>query len=298
MRYSWDAVNTLLLLLEEQQQKLENSCSNAQYTGLLQTCPTFNTEYYFQCGWYLIPRPCCVSGQVSLNPCFRVFCAEKQPPWLPYHASKAHSRDHGSHTTATHHPVDQMGSAIAAFLLQAILGVLDLLDAVYKGVFRLWVRLAAFDTRKASRASTGSRPPAPRVVGLILAEPDVSDISIRTVSRLTSWWVSWHQCCSSTTQHTVSSPRTPLLSLRSFCAGDPARVASVLQNQPSTQSPPRSPRCLSFRSLLVLGTQQALLAHTLVVGHRTWPDTSVLCTCYLAHTQVPCLLECAAGALV
>jgi hypothetical protein len=98
-----------------------------------------------------------------------------------------------------------MGSAIGTFLLQAILGVLDLLDAVYKGVFSLWASLAAPDTRKGTASSTGSRPAPPRVVGLILAEPDVSDISIRTVSRLTSWWVV-PQCCSSTRPSTQSPP--------------------------------------------------------------------------------------------
>lgn len=115
-----------------------------------------------------------------------------------------------------------MRRAIATFLLQAILGVLDLLDAVYKGLFSLWARLAAFDTHKGRASSTGSRPPAPRVVGLILAEPDVSDISIRTVSRLTSWWVA------SVLQHqpsTQSPTRTPRRLSGSSCAGDPAGVA-------------------------------------------------------------------------
>jgi hypothetical protein len=80
-----------------------------------------------------------------------------------------------------------MASSTATCILQAILFVLEVIDAAYKSLFSLWALIAAPAGRKGAASKIGSRPPPPKVVGIIIAEPDVSDVSIRTVSRLTTW---------------------------------------------------------------------------------------------------------------
>lgn len=76
-------------------------------------------------------------------------------------------------------------------LLEALLAVLELFDSVVRALISAAGRIAtaggAGEGEEQRRAKAGSRPPPPRVIGIILAEPNVSDVSIRTVSRLTSW---------------------------------------------------------------------------------------------------------------
>lgn len=75
----------------------------------------------------------------------------------------------------------------STLLLEAILFVLEVVDAIYNRLITIWFRIAAPAGSRATARKAGSRPPPPKVVGIILAEPDVSDVSIRTVTRLTSW---------------------------------------------------------------------------------------------------------------
>jgi hypothetical protein len=83
-------------------------------------------------------------------------------------------------------------------LLQLLIGLLEGLDAVLLALLALWWRMraatpwprrgGAVAPPAAARATAGGhRPPPPRVVGLILAEPRIADVSLRTVAHVATW---------------------------------------------------------------------------------------------------------------
>lgn len=80
-----------------------------------------------------------------------------------------------------------MVACTATVCLRGVLLVLEVLDSLIKRIVTVWGRAAGLSSAKQPKSKAGNKPPPPRTVGIILAEPDMSDVSVRTIARLTSW---------------------------------------------------------------------------------------------------------------
>jgi hypothetical protein len=103
-----------------------------------------------------------------------------------------------------------MAGGVARRLLECLLLLLEAVDALLQRAVGLWRSpragtVSAGPARAGGGSCTprtlrprahaggaavrGTRPPPPRVIGLVLAESSAADVSMRTVARIASWWV-------------------------------------------------------------------------------------------------------------
>lgn len=69
-------------------------------------------------------------------------------------------------------------------LLRIIIWALTLIDKVTRFLFYAWYRLLA-GPGKAKPG--GSNPAPPKTMGIIITEPNIADVSLRTVANIAAW---------------------------------------------------------------------------------------------------------------
>jgi hypothetical protein len=75
-------------------------------------------------------------------------------------------------------------SSFAYKLLLALIYVLDGVNFCVRRLLACWCFLTG---RRVRPPGSGSRPAPPKVIGVILAEPQTSDISLQKVAKVAAW---------------------------------------------------------------------------------------------------------------
>lgn len=73
---------------------------------------------------------------------------------------------------------------LRTILLHTIVWVLFWIDRLCKKAFYAW---SAFRHGARKAKPGGSNPPVPKVLGIVIAEDNVADISLRTVANIAAW---------------------------------------------------------------------------------------------------------------
>ncbi|KAF6260012.1 hypothetical protein COO60DRAFT_939387 [Scenedesmus sp. NREL 46B-D3] len=81
-----------------------------------------------------------------------------------------------------------MGSKPANLLLRLLIVILESLDSIFMLLYTTWYRVTA--KARPARAG-GSNPPPPTVIGVILAEPDTTGISLHKAASVAAWCLAY-----------------------------------------------------------------------------------------------------------